>query len=112
MIGIVFLYAGEFVEVRIDDVNILFRTSQSINNFSPIEGLKLSREGVLKEFPELEGRLDWREEAINRFKEHIRQLKTEEARAKYIIEDLAKHGYLPKYKQKKGFRVELIKWHG
>jgi len=71
---------------------------------APLKNLKLNKAGVTKEFPDLEDSPDWREEAVKRFEEHIRGYKTEMAKAKYIISDLRKHGYIPKRLQEKGKR--------
>lgn len=109
MIGLIFNYISDVVEIRIDGRSILFRTSQ-LQQFSTIDGLHLDKNGVIKEFPELKGREDWKEEAIKKFKEKINMLETEEKRAEYIIQDLSKHGYKPLYFQKSGFRpVKLYK---
>jgi len=103
VIGVVFEYAAEPMEVRIDGLSILFRTVQQ-SNWVTIDNIKLSHSGVIKEFPELEGRDDWKEEAVKRFKTKIKGLKTEKERAHYIIHDLKQHGYLPRYMQVSGFR--------
>ena len=70
--------------------------------------MNISKEGVEKEFPDLEGDVEWRKKAIERFKKKIFDFKTEEERAEYIIEDLRKFGYIPERKQKEGFRPEKI----
>jgi hypothetical protein len=74
-----------------------------------IEGLKLSRSGVIKEFPDLEGNDNWKIEAVKRFKEKISSLKTEDEVCKYVISDLIKFGYVPFRKKKQGFRAEAIR---
>ena len=107
MIGLIFGFGSEIVEIRIENTNVLFRNQKSLG-FTTIDGLKLDYKGVCREFPDLELRTDWREEAINRFKEKIKSLKTESERADYIIEDLKKYGYVPMYMQKKGFRTKKI----
>jgi hypothetical protein len=107
-IGAVFEYASEPVEVRVDGANILFRTMQS-GGWLTIDNIKLDYAGVVREFPDLEGSIIWKEEAIKRFKEKIKELKTEKLRIQYIINDLKKHGYIPRFMQQKGFRPEAIK---
>lgn len=107
MIGVVLQLASEIVEVRVSENNINFRTGSS-QAWATIEGLQLSHSGVLKEFPDLEGDPEWRVKAVNRFKEKVNSFRTEEQKIDYIVEDLAKHGYTPKYKQKQGHRPERL----
>lgn len=80
----------------------------SNNNIAVLEGLKLSYQGVLKEFPDLKDNDDWKQIALQRLKEKIKNYNTEMERIKYIKEELTKFGYEPLYYQKKGWRVE--KW--
>jgi len=103
MIGIVFVLGSETVEVRIHDSNVYFRTAQ-LQQFADISGLKLDKAGTIKEFPDLKDNKEWKEEVIKRFKEKIKNMKTETEQVKYMIEDLSKHGYVPKYIQRAGFR--------
>ena len=109
MIEILFYLGGEIILVNVDGTNVKFSNSNFGAVETDISGLKLSHEGVIKEFPDLEDDENWKEKVIQRFKEHIRSLKTEEERANYIVDDLKKHGYTAKYKQRKGFRREVIK---
>ena len=109
MIGIIFEYGTEKIEVRVKEDIVLFRTS-SFPAFTSIDGLKLDKQGVVKEFPDLEDVDNWREEAAKRFKEKIKKMKSEEERIQYIIEDLTKYGYKPMFLQKEGFRpIKLTK---
>ena len=108
MIGVVFRFGGEFVEVRIKDNNVFFRTSQHIE-FGDIDGLKLNKVGVLREFPDLKDKEEWQKQAKQRFKDKIKKMKTERERANYVIEDLRKHGYEPMHEQVQGFRPKKIK---
>ena len=103
MIGIVFVLGSETVEVRVHGSNVYFRTAQ-LNQFTDIGGLKLDKTGAIKEFPDLKDSKDWKEEVIKRFKEKIKNMKTETERVKYVIEDLSKYGYVGKYIQKSGYR--------
>jgi hypothetical protein len=103
MIGVIFQFGTEIIEVRVKDNNVFFRTSNS-PNFSDIDGLKLDKAGVIKEFPDLKDKNDWQKQARDKFKMKIKELKTEEERVKYIITDLNKFGYQPLYIQKQGFR--------
>lgn len=104
MIGIIFSYLGETIEVRVEGEIVLFRTSTFGSRFTDISGLKLNKSGCIKEFPELVTRTDWKEESIKRFKEKIIKMNNEQERAKYVISDLIKHGYKPMYLQRQGFR--------
>lgn len=108
MIGLIFEFAGDVVEVRVNGNQITFRTSSYSSFFVPIEALKLDRNGVEREFPDLKGNEEWREKAIGRFKSNIRTMANENKIAEYIIEDLKKFGYIPKFRQKQGHRVEAI----
>jgi hypothetical protein len=108
-IGVLFKFVDKIVEVRIDGTNCLFRTGHFNGAFSPIDGLQLDYKGVCREFPDLETKEDWKEIAISRFKDKIKELKTEEERMNYVVEDLKKWGYVPLYKQRGGFRVEKYK---
>ena len=109
MIDLIFYYGTEIVFVRINGIDIRFATSQSGNMFASIEGLKLSKNGVMKEYPDLIENDEWKQIAIDRFKNHVHLLKDEDKIASYIIEDLKKYGYVPKFKQRAGFRREVIK---
>lgn len=104
MIGVIFQFGDEAIEVRIIDTQVLFRTTTFGMQFTDISGLKLSKEGVIKEFPDLKDDQDWDKKAKTRFKEKIKSLKDENERIKYIIEDLQKYGYKATYLQKAGFR--------
>lgn len=108
MIGVIFQSGGEIIETRIEGNNILFRSSSYGAGFAPIEKLNISKEGAIKEFPDLENDPLWRIKAIQRFKNEIKKLKTEDSIANYLIDDLKKYGYIPKYKQKQGYRPEVI----
>lgn len=107
MIGIIFNFGTEVVEVRIKDKNIFFRTSQ-FQNFGDIDGIKLNKVGVLKEFPDLKDNEDWQSIARTRFKDKIKQMKTERERADYVINDLKKFGYKPLWEMVKGFRPKKL----
>ncbi len=104
---ITFQRADEVAIVRITGKSLLF--SSAVTNFQqfvPIECLKLSISGVLKEFPDLKGRPDReiRIEAISRLKEHVKKLKDEKAIMKYVIDELEKFGWNAILLKKEGFR--------
>ena len=108
MINIIFEFGMENVEVKVDGGSVLFRTKQT-QQYATIEGLRLSHSGVLKEFPDLAGKENWKEEAIKRFKENISQMRTEIDIAEYLMDDLKKFGYKPLYWQKAGHRPIKLK---
>ena len=108
MIGIIFQFCSEYVEVRVDGNNCLFKTGQFGGAFAPIDGLKLDKGGVMKEFPDLVGNDDWREEAVKRFKEKIKNMDTEMDKINYIKEDLTKFGYVPMFLQQQGHRIKRL----
>lgn len=110
MIGILFQNGTEIVEVRVNGTQVSFRSSNYGSGLYPIESLQLSKAGVIKEFPDLDGREDWKNMALKRFYAHIAKLKSEDKVVDYIIKDLSKFGFIPKSKQREGFRPEKIKW--
>ena len=109
MIELIFYYGNEVVLIRIDGKDIEFGNSSYGNKLASIDGLYLDREGTIKEFPDLKDREDWKLEAIKRFKDYIKSLRNEDEISDYLIKELKTKGYIPKYKQKKGFRPSLIK---
>ena len=109
MIGVIFQFGSEYVEVIIRDNKVLFKTNQFGGAFVPIQGIKLSKQGVVKEFPDLKEREDWKKIAIERFNEKIKSMDTEIEKINYIMEDLSKFGYVPLYLQQQGHRVKKIK---
>jgi len=104
MIDILFEFAGDYVLVKIQGSSVLFGSTAYGAKLAPISGLKLSKEGVEKEFPDLRGNILWKEEAVKRFTDKIKRLRTEKSRAEYIIEDLRGHGYIPLKLQEAGMR--------
>lgn len=109
MIEVIFYFGTEIAMVRIRGNRVTLCSSTQGNVEATIDGLKLSKPGVIKEFPDLKDKEDWKEQAIIRFKQKIKDFKNEEAVAEYLIEDLRKFGYIPKYKQIQGFRRVAIK---
>lgn len=95
--------------VKIEGHKVLFGNTINGAQLADIKGLKLDYGGVCRQFPDLELRDDWREEAISRFKEKIRGFKTEQQVADYIIVDLRIHGYTPKRIQQSGHRPRRIR---
>lgn len=108
MIDIIFYQGAEIIFVRVDGNDVKFASGNNPNMFGPIEGLKLNYVGVVREFPDLETADDWKEQAIERFKDKIKSYDSEDEKVEYIIQDLKKHGFIPKFKQKQGFRKEVL----
>jgi len=103
MIRLMFQYGNEQVEVLIKDMSCYFRTSQFMK-FITIDGLKLDKKGVVKEFPELKDDDEWRTKAIIKFKEKIKNMNNEKEISRYIVNDLSKYGYIPLYMHESGQR--------
>jgi len=103
VIGAIFSYGSDTIEVRVKDKHVFFRTSQ-FQDFAEIDGLKLDRHGVMKEFPDLKNESEWQKIAKERFKDKIKKMENEKERIMYVIKDLTKFGYKPLYLQKQGFR--------
>jgi len=108
-IGVIFEFGSEIVEVRIQDKTCLFRTGQFGGALAPIDSIKLDKAGSIKKFPDLKDKKDWKEQTLKRFKENLKNMKTEKERMNYIIKDLAQHGYKAKYYQQNGHRPKKIK---
>ena len=106
MLLLTFRLASEIQEVVIKGNELYFSQNGVITS---IEGLRLSQKGVVKEFPDLEGKEEWKKEAINRFKEHMKKLETEEKKMNYIKEELTKQGYTALFYQKAGHRPQKFK---
>lgn len=107
MIQATFEFGGDIIIAEVDGHNLMFMESET-GQMAPVEGLKFDKQGVLEEFPDLEGEENWKEKAIERFKEHIKELDNEKDRISYVIEELTKCGYKPLYKQRKGFRPKKL----
>lgn len=108
MIKTTFKLGGEVIEVIVDKTNLMFADAAT-GTITTIEGLKLSRPGVLKEHPDLEGDDEWKKKAMERLKEHIKKLQGEAKKTDYIIQELTKFGYEGLFKQRAGFRPEKIR---
>ena len=108
MIGVIFMFASDMVEVRVEGNHVLFRSGMT-PGWATIDGLQMSYDGVCKEFPDLKGDINWKAQAVERFKDKIYSYETEVEKMDYIVNDLKKHGYIPKYVQKGGRRVKRVK---
>lgn len=107
-VGIIFEYGPDHIFVRVHGNAITFSSHQQQKGGASLQDLKLNKEGVIKEFPDLKDSPLWREEAIYRFKEKIKSLKTEHSKIQYIIGELKPHGYKVIATQKDGFRPVKI----
>lgn len=119
MIIIYFTLIKEIFAVRVYGKDVGFQKVRSLNvsgTYYPIEKLKLSMDGILKEFPNLREKFDKIEDpkkaesevktiAIQRFKEHIKSMEDEIQISRYVVEELEKSNYKLKAYQKKGFRL-------
>ena len=101
----VFRLGGDVIEVVIKGNDVLFRDTSS-QMITPLEGLKLSRSGVIKEFPDLKDDDEWKKKAAERFKEHIKKMKTESETLEYVKEELCKFGWTALVKQRAGWRAK------
>jgi len=107
-IQLVFQQGSERIAIRIIGENVLFINLQT-NMVAPIEGLKLSHSGVIKEYPDLKDNPEWKQISIKRFINKIKELPTEEDRADWLIKEMKDMSYIPLLKQKNGFRTQKIK---
>lgn len=94
--------------VRIEGPNIFFINAGD-NTATTIEGIQLNKAGVIKEHPDLEDDPDWRRKSIERFKEHLKNMKNEDERIQYAIKELTSHGWKGVYLQKDGWRATAIR---
>ena len=107
-ISIHFQKGSDRIILRIIGSVVLFIDPQT-NQMSPIEVLQLSHQGVLLEYPDLKDKEDWKQIAIQRFVDKIKQLPSETERSKYLIQEMKDMQYTPLFKQRNGFRPQKIK---
>ena len=105
MINATFKLGGELVSVKVENNNLYFFDIGS-GLIAPIEGLKLNRNGVIKEHPDLENNPNWKLIAIKRLKKHLKTKKTEMNKILYVKDELIKFGYEPLNYAKAGFRPQ------
>ena len=99
-----FRLGNDVVEVIIKGNDLMFADTSGM--ITTVEGLKLSKAGVIKEFPDLENDKEWKKKAIERLKEHMRKLDAEMKKINYVKEELIKHGYELLFLQRAGFRPQ------
>ena len=103
MIKSTFKLANEIQEVIVRGNELLFFDVSS-GLISTVEGLQFSKQGVIKEFPDLKDDADWKKKVIERLKEKMKTFNTEMERTNYVKGELEKFGYEPLYYQRGGFR--------
>jgi len=108
MIRAVFRLGGDIQEVVVRGKELLFYDNNS-RMMTTIDGLKLSREGCIKEFPDLKEDKEWRRKAIERFKEKLKSFKSEMEILNYAKKELENSGYKPLFYQRAGFRPKKFK---
>lgn len=100
-------FGGDVFIMEVQGNSLIFLDLTS-GIMSPIEGLRLNKGGVIKQFPDLENDPEWNKKAIDRFKEHLKAYETERAKILYVLEDLKRHGYTPLFIKEAGRRAEKI----
>jgi hypothetical protein len=88
-----------------------FAINNGIMQYTTIEHLKINPAGIVKEFPDLEGKPipEIKAEGIRRLKEHVKALSSLKAIQDYLREDLEKkHGWKLLMIRRKGFRDEKV----
>lgn len=108
MIQLLFAFGSEYIFLKIEGNNVYFSNTTYGHKITTIDGLKLSKKGVEKQFPDLKDSLIWREEAIKRFKRKIKSFSSEKKIMKYLVKDLKKHGYVLKKIQEQGMRIRSV----
>ncbi len=106
-----FQQGSQRIIVRIIEDNVLFIDPEN-NMMSPIEGLSLNKQGVIKEHPDLKDDPEWKQKAIQRFTDKIKSLKSEKEKMEWIIKELKPMGYKPLFWQRQGHRPKKIKEGG
>jgi hypothetical protein len=104
----VFQSGSERTAIRIIGDNVLFIDLQT-NTVAPLEGLKLNRIGVIKEYPDLKDDPEWKQKSIQRFVDKIKALPSETERANWLVEEMKQMNYTPLYQQRDGWRPKRIK---
>jgi len=106
-IQIAFKYGGDNIFVIIEGNVLMFLDAN--NNITTLDGLKISRSGVIEEFPDLKDDEDWKKKGLERLKQHIKKFDTETKKMMYIKDELNKYGYEALYFCKAGFRPKNFK---
>ena len=112
MRDLIFKFGTEQVAIKVNFKQLQFcKLEGGFYKYAPIDGLRLSTSGIIKEFPDLKNKSDKaiRRIAIQRFKDHIKELNTEQEVEDYLKEDLKKHGYKLVFRKRPGFRKQKVK---
>lgn len=111
MITATYQLGPQQISAKVEGNALLFFDAES-GMITTLEGLRFSRAGVLKEFPDLKEEKEWRKVALERLKEHLKTFQTEKEKMNYVTRELVRFGgYLPLFWQQKGFRVKQF-FHG
>jgi hypothetical protein len=112
MINLLFKRGQEAVALRIIGSEVQIGMQQGgYFKLAPIEGVQLSVEGILKEFPELKGKSpqEIKKEGVKRFREHLKKFKSEEEVKEYFIKEMLQMGYELIMSQKNNLKPEFVK---
>lgn len=108
MINLMFEFNGDIELVVVEGNEIMFGNIAYGSKLTTIEGLKLDYGGVIREFPDLELENEWREIAIERLKNKLKEFSKESDVAMYVIDELRKFGHKPLQIQKGGWRWRKV----
>jgi hypothetical protein len=108
MIKITLQFAGDNSEIIIRGNELLFFDIGS-GMMTTVEGLKLSKSGCIKEFPDLKDDEEWKKKSIERLKENMNKFDTEMEKMNYVKNELEKQGYQSLFWQKGGWRPQKFK---
>ncbi len=100
-----FQFGNDMIECILDGNNLMFMDISTGMITTP-EGLRISKDGVTKQFPDLRNDDEWKKKAIERLKEHMKKFDTGEKKLSYIKGELVRYGYTPLFKQRAGWRPE------
>ena len=108
MLKLTLQFGGDNSEIIIRGNELLFFDIGS-GMLTTIEGLKLSKSGCIKEFPDLKDDEEWKRKSIQRLKENMNKFNTEMEKMNYVKEELTKQGYEALFYQRGGFRPQKFK---
>lgn len=106
MVDLLFFYGSEIVVIRLIENNIYFaKFHGQYVQLAPLEGLKFSETGILREFPDLKDKpfSEMKKIAIERLKEKLKTM-NEREKIIYLKEDLEKYGYILRFIKREGWR--------
>ena len=112
MITMRFRIGGKIQVIQITGKELVFaELVGGMPKIATIEGLRLVPSEIVKKFPDLKGKpIEYiKKEAIRRFKEHLKSMKSEEEIMEYVRKELEPHGYQLLMYQKSGWRPVVVK---